>query len=83
MTATMVREVLDDAARARIVDDVVGHLLNAVDEPVVLRTIDHSVDKNLTDEFEAGDRAEHDERDPKVAYQVSPARGNSRTEAPA
>ena len=33
---TMVREVLDDAARERLVDNVVGHLLNGVSEPVLV-----------------------------------------------
>ena len=32
---TMVREVLDDAARERLVDNIVGHLLNGVSEPVL------------------------------------------------
>ncbi len=36
---TMVREVLDDAARARLVDNIVGHLLNAVSEPILLRAV--------------------------------------------
>ena len=30
---TLVREVLDDAARARLASNVVGHLLNGVTEP--------------------------------------------------
>src|SRR6202020_3247588 len=34
---TMVREVLDDAARGRLADNVVGHLLNGVTEPVLRR----------------------------------------------
>ncbi len=32
---TTVREVLDDAARDRLVDNIVGHLLNGVTEPVL------------------------------------------------
>ena len=36
---TMVREVLDDAARDRLVDNIVGHLLNAVSTPVLLRAV--------------------------------------------
>jgi catalase len=34
---TMVREVLDDAARDRLVSNVVGHLRNGVTEPVLVR----------------------------------------------
>ncbi|MFE5509608.1 catalase [Streptomyces sp. NPDC056529] len=34
---TLVREVLDDAARDRLVDNVVGHLLDGVSEPVLER----------------------------------------------
>ena len=36
---TMVREVLDDAARDRLVDNIVGHLLNGVSEPVLLARV--------------------------------------------
>ena len=32
---TLVREVLDDAARDRLVNNIVGHLLNGVSEPVL------------------------------------------------
>ena len=32
---TLVREVIDDAARDRLVDNVVGHLLDGVSEPVL------------------------------------------------
>ena len=38
---TMVREVLDDAARERLVDNVVGHLLNGVSEPVLERAFEY------------------------------------------
>jgi catalase len=55
----MVREVLDDAARERLASNVVGHLLNGVTEPVLLRAFEywHNVDKNLGDKIEAGVRA--------------------------
>jgi catalase len=33
----MVREVLDDAARDRLVSNIVGHLRNGVTEPVLVR----------------------------------------------
>ena len=37
---TLVRDVLDDAARDRLVDNVVGHLLNGVTEPILQRAFD-------------------------------------------
>jgi catalase len=45
---TMVREVLDDDARGRLVDNVVGHLLNGVSEPVLVRAFEywHNIDKS-------------------------------------
>jgi catalase len=73
---TMVRDVLDDAARDRLVDNVVGHLLNAVTEPVLRRAFDYwrNVDKSLGDKIEAGVRAKQDEKDPKAEQQANPAR---------
>ena len=52
---TMVREVLDDAARDRLVSNVSGHLSKGVSEPVLLRAFEYwrNVDKQL------GDRIEH------------------------
>ena len=43
----MVREVLDDAARERLVSNVVGHLLDGVTEPVLQRAFAYwrNVDK--------------------------------------
>ena len=56
---TMVREVLDDAARERLVGNVVGHLLEGVSEPVLQRAFEYwrNVDKSLGDKIEAGVRA--------------------------
>ncbi len=53
---TMVREVLDDAARDRLVSNIVGHLLNGVTEPVLQRAFEYwrNVDKELGDRVEAG-----------------------------
>jgi catalase len=58
---TMVREVLDDAARERLVSNVVGHLLNGVTEPVLARAFGYwrNVDKNLGDKIEAAVRESH------------------------
>jgi catalase len=56
---TMVREVLDDAARARLVSNIAGHLLDGVTEPVLLRAFEYwrNVDKQLGDRVEEGVRA--------------------------
>src|ERR1700754_2144477 len=47
---TMVREVLDDAARERLVGNIAGHLLEGVTEPVLQRAFQdwRNVDKTLT-----------------------------------
>jgi catalase len=52
---TMVREVLDDAARDRLVSNIAGHLLDGVSEPVLQRAFEYwrNVDKNLGDRVEA------------------------------
>ena len=46
---TMVREVLDDAARDRLVSNVSGHLSKGVTEPVLLRAFEYwkNVDKQI------------------------------------
>ena len=56
---TMVREVLDDAARERLVGNIAGHLLEGVTEPVLQRAFEywHNVDKDLGDRVEAAVRA--------------------------
>ncbi|MDH6123776.1 catalase [Kitasatospora sp. GP82] len=48
---TMVRDVLDDAARDRLVSNISGHLLKGVSEPVLARALDYwrNVDKDLGD----------------------------------
>ncbi|MGW1378109.1 catalase [Streptomyces sp. NPDC002446] len=48
---TMVREVLDDAARERLVGNVSGHLLNGVSSPVLERALQYwrNIDKNVGD----------------------------------
>ncbi|MEU8686095.1 catalase [Streptomyces sp. NPDC048611] len=52
---TMVRQVLDDAARDRLVGNVAGHLLNGVSRPVLDRALQYwrNIDKNV------GDRIAH------------------------
>ncbi len=56
---TMVREVLDDAGRDRLVSNIVGHLLDGVSQPVLARAFEYwrNVDKNLGDRIEAGVRS--------------------------
>jgi catalase len=55
---TMYRKVLDDAARERLVSNIVGHLLNGVTEPVLERAFGywHNVDTDLGDRVEKGVR---------------------------
>jgi catalase len=80
---TMVREVLDDAARERLVNNVVGHLLNAVTEPVLQRAFEYwrNVDKGLGDRIEQGVRAKQSEMDPKAEKQANPARSAAQVKA--
>jgi catalase len=56
---TMVRDVLDEAARGRLVSNVTGHLLQGVTEPVLQRAFEYwrSIDKNTGDKVEAAVRA--------------------------
>ncbi|NLU66625.1 catalase [Streptomyces sp. HNM0574] len=52
---TMVREVLDDAARERLVNNISGHLLGGVSKPVLSRAVQYwrNVDKTLGDRVAA------------------------------
>jgi catalase len=74
---------MDDAQRDRLVDNVVGHLLNGVSEPVLLRAFDYwrNVDKDLGDRIESGVRAKQDEKDPKADEQGNPARSSMQAKA--
>ncbi|MGI8678515.1 MAG: catalase [Jatrophihabitans sp.] len=80
---TMVREVLDDAGRERLVNNIVGHLLNGVSDLVLGRAFEYwrNVDKNLGDRIEAGVRAKQDEKDPKAGEQGNPARSSMQHKA--
>ncbi|MFC4944636.1 catalase [Pseudonocardia sp. GCM10023141] len=51
---TMVRDVLDDEARARLVGNVAGHLSAGVSEPVLARAFEYwkSIDKEIGDRIE-------------------------------
>src|SRR5882757_3179166 len=50
----MVREVLDDAARDRLVANVAGHLLGGVSEPILQRAFEYwkNIDKQIGDHIE-------------------------------
>jgi catalase len=55
---TLVREIMDDAARDRLVGNIVGHLLNGVTEPVLQRAFEYwrNVDAELGARVEKGVR---------------------------
>jgi catalase len=55
---TLVRQVMDNAARDRLVGNIVGHLLNGVTEPVLQRAFQYwtNVDRNLGERVEKGVR---------------------------
>jgi len=54
--STLVREVMDDAARDRLVSNIVGHLKAGVSKPVLVRAIEYwrNVDRKLGDRIAAG-----------------------------
>lgn len=56
---TLVREVLDDDQRARLVSNIVGHVLGGVSEPVLSRVFEYwkNVDAELGKAVEEGVRA--------------------------
>jgi catalase len=56
---TLVRVVMNDAERERLVSNIVGHLLDGVTEPVLQRAFEYwrNVDKDLGQRVEDGVRA--------------------------
>jgi len=52
---TLVRRVLDDAARTRLVSNIVGHLKDGVSGPVLARALDYwrKVDEDLSSRIAA------------------------------
>ncbi|EDY45723.1 catalase [Streptomyces sp. SPB074] len=80
---TLVREVMDEAARGRLVENVVGHLLNGVTEPVLERAFAYwrHIDEETGTRVEEGVRARAAERDPKAERQANPARESMRRKA--
>jgi catalase len=55
---TLVRDVMDDAERERLVDNVVGHLSAGVSDPVLQRAFEYwrNIDRDLGDRIEKGVR---------------------------
>ncbi|EAQ80525.1 catalase [Blastopirellula marina] len=53
---TLVREVMDDAARDRLVSNVVGHIKEGVKEPVLARVLEYwrNIDKTIGDRIAKG-----------------------------
>lgn len=80
---TLVREVMDESARGRLVDNVVGHLLNGVSEPVLVRAFEYwrNIDADLGAAIESGVREKADETDPKADEQGNPARSDMQHKA--
>jgi len=80
---TLVRKVLDDAGRQRLVDNIVGHLLNSVSEPVLQRAFAYwtNVDRDLGDRVRRGVAAEKDMVDPKAEHQANDARSSAQVKA--
>ena len=54
----LVRKVMDEAQRDRLVSNVVGHLKNGVSEPVLQRAFEYwrNIDQEIGDRIEAGVR---------------------------
>ena len=54
--ATLVRKVMDDAQRDRLVSNVVGHLKKGVSEPVLQRAFEywHNIDKDIGERIAQG-----------------------------
>ena len=63
------REILDDAGRARLVSNIVGHVLNGVEEPVLTRVFQYwtNVDPDLGKKVEEQVRAQQSDSAPSTA----------------
>ncbi|WP_433722865.1 catalase-related domain-containing protein [Nocardia sp. CA-129566] len=71
--------LLDNAARDRLVDNIVGHLRNGVSAPVLDRAFEYrrNIANILADRVEAEVQAEQHEHDPKAAQQHNPVRSSA------
>jgi catalase len=65
---TMVRKVMDNAARDRLVSNVVGHLKDGVTEPVLARAFEYwrNVDKAVGDRIAKEVKEERMGADPRL-----------------
>ena len=56
----LVTKVMDDAARERLVNNVAGHVLDGVEEPVLSRVFEYwrNIDKDIGERIEKAVRAE-------------------------
>ena len=75
---TMVREVLDDAARTRLVSNISGHLLNGVTEPIRQRAFQYwsNVDADLGKMIEEAVRAPQPDQEAPTTGQSPAAPGS-------
>ncbi|MEO7078108.1 MAG: catalase, partial [Rhodococcus sp. (in: high G+C Gram-positive bacteria)] len=66
---TLYREVMDDAARERLVGNIVGHALNGVTEEVLVRVFQYwsNVDPELGKKVEEGVRAGQSDTEPTTS----------------
>jgi len=66
---TLVRQVMDDAARGRLIGNVTGHLLNGVTEPVLVRAFQYwtNVDVDLGRTIEESVRTQQKESAPTTS----------------
>ncbi|WP_020502543.1 catalase [Sciscionella marina] len=80
---TLVREVMDEAARERLVDNVAGHLLNGVTAPVLDRAFAYwrAIDPEIGDRIQVTVEAKQQEKDPKADEQANPARRSMQSKA--
>jgi len=66
---TLVRHVMDDAARGRLIGNITGHLLNGVTEPVLVRAFQYwtNVDVDLGKTIEESVRTQQKESAPTTS----------------
>ncbi|WP_031470005.1 catalase [Sciscionella sediminilitoris] len=76
----LIREVMDEPARERLVDNVVGHLLNGVTAPVLERAFGYwrAIDTEVGDRIRSGVQAKKAMADPKAEEQGNAARSGIR-----
>ncbi len=80
---SLLNDVMDDAARGRFVDNVVGHLLNGVSDAVLTRAFAYwdNVDPEIGRRIREGVSAKQDLTDPKAEEQGNSARRSAQHKA--